>query len=73
MTMPGVAVRMSRTPLRIGAPVRPPGDDAPAVLASVGMADQLDALLQAGAIVMTHVPESLTKKSASLQSISLPR
>jgi crotonobetainyl-CoA:carnitine CoA-transferase CaiB-like acyl-CoA transferase len=56
MTMPGVAPRMSRTPLRIGAPVRPPGDDAPAVLESIGISDRLEALLQAGAITMTHAP-----------------
>jgi crotonobetainyl-CoA:carnitine CoA-transferase CaiB-like acyl-CoA transferase len=58
MTMPGIAVRMSRTPLRLGAAVRPPGDDAPAILASIGMAPRLDALMQAGAITMTHAPAS---------------
>jgi hypothetical protein len=35
-----------------------PGDHAPVVLASIGMADRLDALLRAGAITMTHVPAS---------------
>ncbi|MBV9579065.1 MAG: CoA transferase, partial [Chloroflexi bacterium] len=45
MTMPGVAARMSRTPLRIGAPVRPPGADAPIILETLGLADRLDALL----------------------------
>jgi crotonobetainyl-CoA:carnitine CoA-transferase CaiB-like acyl-CoA transferase len=52
MTMPGVAARLSRTPLRIGAPVRPPGADAPAILASVGLAERLDELLTTGAVAM---------------------
>jgi crotonobetainyl-CoA:carnitine CoA-transferase CaiB-like acyl-CoA transferase len=50
MTMPGVAARLSRTPLRVGAPVRPPGADAPAVLASVGLADRLEELLDSGVV-----------------------
>ena len=52
MTMPGVAARLSRTPLRIGAPVRPPGADAPEIPASVGLEHRLDELLAAGAIGM---------------------
>ena len=32
MTMPGVAARLSRTPLRVGKPVDPVGSDAAAVL-----------------------------------------
>jgi crotonobetainyl-CoA:carnitine CoA-transferase CaiB-like acyl-CoA transferase len=35
MRMPGVAVRMSRTPLRVGAPVRPVGADTEEVLAEL--------------------------------------
>lgn len=35
MRMPGVAVRMSRTPLRVGEPVNPVGADGPQVLAQV--------------------------------------
>jgi crotonobetainyl-CoA:carnitine CoA-transferase CaiB-like acyl-CoA transferase len=50
MTMPGVAARLSLTPLRVGAPVRPPGADAPAVLARIGLADELDQLIAEGAI-----------------------
>lgn len=37
MRMPGVAVRMSRTPLRVGAPVNPVGADTPDVLAHIGL------------------------------------
>jgi crotonobetainyl-CoA:carnitine CoA-transferase CaiB-like acyl-CoA transferase len=50
MTMPGVAARLSRTPLRVGAPVHPPGADAPAILASIGLADRLTDLLDTGVI-----------------------
>jgi crotonobetainyl-CoA:carnitine CoA-transferase CaiB-like acyl-CoA transferase len=53
MTMPGVAARLSRTPLRIGAPVRPPGADAAEILASIGLANRLPELLAAGAIAIT--------------------
>jgi crotonobetainyl-CoA:carnitine CoA-transferase CaiB-like acyl-CoA transferase len=52
MTMPGVAARMSRTPLRVGAPVHPPGADAPQILTSIGLGDRLDDLLASGAIAM---------------------
>ncbi len=52
MTMPGVAARLSRTPLRIGTPVRPPGADAPEILAGVGLGQRLDELLTSGAIAM---------------------
>jgi crotonobetainyl-CoA:carnitine CoA-transferase CaiB-like acyl-CoA transferase len=53
MTMPGVAARLSRTPLRVGAPVRPPGADAPQILASVGLGERLEALLDAGVIAIS--------------------
>lgn len=50
VTMPGPAPRMSRTPLRVGQPVRPPGADAPMLLGRIGMADSLEALVASGAI-----------------------
>ena len=50
VTMPGPAPRMSRTPLRVGQPVRPPGADAPEILARIGLSDSLDALVASGAI-----------------------
>jgi crotonobetainyl-CoA:carnitine CoA-transferase CaiB-like acyl-CoA transferase len=57
MTMPGVAARLSRTPLRVGDPVHPVGADAPAVLNSIGLADELDRLVDEGTIRLegTHV------------------
>jgi crotonobetainyl-CoA:carnitine CoA-transferase CaiB-like acyl-CoA transferase len=52
MTMPGVAARMARTPLRVGAAVHPPGADAPAILASIGLSDRLPELLDEGVLSM---------------------
>jgi crotonobetainyl-CoA:carnitine CoA-transferase CaiB-like acyl-CoA transferase len=50
MVMPGVAARLSRTPLRIGAAVHPVGADAPAILESLGLTKELDRLISVGAI-----------------------
>jgi len=50
VTMPGAAPRLSRTPIRIGAPVNPPGADAPAILAELGLSDQLATLVRDGVI-----------------------
>jgi crotonobetainyl-CoA:carnitine CoA-transferase CaiB-like acyl-CoA transferase len=50
MVMPGVAARLSRTPLRIGAAVHPAGADAPAILESVGLTSELDHLISIGVI-----------------------
>ena len=43
-TMPGVSPRLSDTPALVGRPPSRPGADAERVLASVGLADRLDAL-----------------------------
>jgi len=43
-TMPGVSPRLSDTPALVGHPPSRPGADAAQVLASVGLADRLDAL-----------------------------
>jgi crotonobetainyl-CoA:carnitine CoA-transferase CaiB-like acyl-CoA transferase len=50
MRMPGVAVRMSRTPLRVGAPVNPVGSDGPEVLRQIGLDAEVDGLLASGAL-----------------------
>jgi crotonobetainyl-CoA:carnitine CoA-transferase CaiB-like acyl-CoA transferase len=52
MTMPGIAARMSRTPLRVGAAVRPPGADAPAILASLGLSERYAELVETGAVAV---------------------
>jgi crotonobetainyl-CoA:carnitine CoA-transferase CaiB-like acyl-CoA transferase len=43
-TMPGVSPRLSDTPALVGAAPHRPGEDAQAVLASVGLADRLEQL-----------------------------
>jgi crotonobetainyl-CoA:carnitine CoA-transferase CaiB-like acyl-CoA transferase len=53
MVMPGVAARLAGTPLRVGGPVNPVGSDAPAILATIGLADRLDALVQSGAVSLS--------------------
>jgi crotonobetainyl-CoA:carnitine CoA-transferase CaiB-like acyl-CoA transferase len=48
----GPAARLQRTPMVLGRPVPQPGADAPAVLASIGMRERLDELVQAGAVAV---------------------
>ncbi|MDQ7910144.1 CoA transferase [Phytohabitans sp. ZYX-F-186] len=40
VVMPGIAIGLTRTPARLGAPVRRPGADGPAVLAAGGYGDR---------------------------------
>ena len=61
---------MSRTPLRVGQPVRPPGADAPEILARIGLSDSLDALVASGAIRLPNPAGVSRLKVAPLQ---LPR
>ncbi len=55
-TMPGVSPRLSHTPALPGHPPRRPGEDARQVLASVGMADRLDALERGWVVRATDLP-----------------
>ena len=55
MTMPGVAARLSRTPLRIGEPVHPAGSDAAQVLGRIGLADELPDLVRQGALGLSLI------------------
>jgi crotonobetainyl-CoA:carnitine CoA-transferase CaiB-like acyl-CoA transferase len=55
-TMPGVSVRLSDTPARVGRPPGRPGDDAETVLSAVGMADRLDALERRWVVRATDLP-----------------
>jgi crotonobetainyl-CoA:carnitine CoA-transferase CaiB-like acyl-CoA transferase len=56
LTLPGIAVQMSRTPMRINRPARPPGADGPAVLESVGLKDQVPDLEKSGVIITSGIP-----------------
>jgi len=55
-TMPGISVRLSDTPARVGRAPRRPGEDAKAVLAGVGLADRLDALERGWVVRATDLP-----------------
>jgi len=55
-TMPGVSPRLSDTPALAGHPPRRPGEDARQVLASVGLADRLDALERGWVVRATDLP-----------------
>jgi len=55
-TMPGVSPRLSGTPALAGHPPRRPGEDARQVLASVGLADRLDALERGWVLRATDLP-----------------
>jgi crotonobetainyl-CoA:carnitine CoA-transferase CaiB-like acyl-CoA transferase len=55
-TMPGVSPRLSGTPALVGHPPHRPGEDAGQVLASVGLADRLDALERGWVVRATDLP-----------------
>jgi len=55
-TMPGISAHLSATPARVGHPPRQPGADARAVLATVGLADRLDALDRSWVVRATGLP-----------------
>ena len=55
-TMPGVSPRLSETPALAGHPPHRPGEDARKVLASVGLADRLDALERGWVVRATDLP-----------------
>jgi crotonobetainyl-CoA:carnitine CoA-transferase CaiB-like acyl-CoA transferase len=56
VTYPGASMRLSRTPMRIGAPASRPGADAHAVLSEVGLADAIPHLERAWALQTSNPP-----------------
>jgi crotonobetainyl-CoA:carnitine CoA-transferase CaiB-like acyl-CoA transferase len=56
VTYPGPSVQMSDTPVRLGPPVRQPGADGPAVLAEIGLADEVEKLERQWALQTTNLP-----------------
>jgi crotonobetainyl-CoA:carnitine CoA-transferase CaiB-like acyl-CoA transferase len=56
VTMPGLAIKMSATPPRLGAPARQPGAPARAIHALAGLAGSLDDLARRGAVQVTGLP-----------------
>jgi crotonobetainyl-CoA:carnitine CoA-transferase CaiB-like acyl-CoA transferase len=55
-TSPGLSIRMSGTPLRVGAPPRQPGSDAAVILREVGMDGELEALERRWALQASNLP-----------------
>ncbi|MHB8573726.1 MAG: CaiB/BaiF CoA transferase family protein [Dehalococcoidia bacterium] len=55
VTTNGPAPRLDRTPVRPGSPASRPGADAASILADVGLADRLGALVDAGVVKVNAV------------------
>ncbi len=54
--MPGLSIRLSDTPMRLGDCVHQPGSDAPAILAELDMADELSKLEKAWVLQASDLP-----------------
>ena len=52
VTLVGPPARLSETPVTPGNPVASPGRDAASILETAGLADRLDGLVAAGAVVL---------------------
>ncbi|MBI3328310.1 MAG: CoA transferase, partial [Nitrospinae bacterium] len=50
VTTCGPVPRLSRTPIRVGRPAPKPGSDARAILTEIGLADRVEALIEAGVV-----------------------
>src|ERR1051326_6463707 len=57
-TAPGLPVRLSRTPLRLGDPPRPPGSDAAAILDELGVPEALAKLERAWVLQVNDLPSA---------------
>jgi crotonobetainyl-CoA:carnitine CoA-transferase CaiB-like acyl-CoA transferase len=58
VTYPGLSVQLSGTPMRLGAPARPPGADTASVLDEVGLADEIGKLEQQWVLQTEHLPSA---------------
>jgi crotonobetainyl-CoA:carnitine CoA-transferase CaiB-like acyl-CoA transferase len=58
VTMPGLSVRLSATPMRLGSPPRRPGADAMSILRELGMAEALPALTRAWVLQTSDLPSA---------------
>jgi crotonobetainyl-CoA:carnitine CoA-transferase CaiB-like acyl-CoA transferase len=57
-TMPGLSVRLSDTPMRLGGPPHRPGSDAEAILQELGMAEALPALVRGWVLQIADLPSA---------------
>jgi len=55
-TAPGLSVRLSRTPMRLGGATHRPGSDAAPILQRIGMADELSKLENAWVLQVNDLP-----------------
>jgi crotonobetainyl-CoA:carnitine CoA-transferase CaiB-like acyl-CoA transferase len=58
VTMPGLSVTLSATPMRLGSPPHRPGSDAETILHEVGMAETLPALARAWVLQTSDLPSA---------------
>jgi len=58
VTMPGLSVRLSDTPLRLGGPPHRPGSDAALILRELGMEDALPALARVWGLQTSDLPSA---------------
>jgi len=58
VTMPGLSVRLSDTPMRLGGPPHRPGSDAALILQELGMEDALLALTRAWVLQTSDLPSA---------------
>jgi crotonobetainyl-CoA:carnitine CoA-transferase CaiB-like acyl-CoA transferase len=57
-TAPGLPVRLSRTPMRLGDPPRRPGSDAASILQELGLQDELNKLEKAWVLQVNDLPSA---------------
>jgi crotonobetainyl-CoA:carnitine CoA-transferase CaiB-like acyl-CoA transferase len=57
-TAPGLPVRLSRTPMRVGEPPHRPGEDAPRILEEIGLAAELPKLEKAWVLQVNDLPSA---------------
>ena len=58
VTIPGLSVRLSDTPMRLGSPPYRPGSDAEAILQELGIAEAMPALAQAWVLQTSDLPSA---------------
>jgi len=58
VTMPGLSVRLSDTPMRLGGPPHRPGSDAALILREIGMEDALPALARVWGLQTSDLPSA---------------
>lgn len=58
VTYPGLSVRMSETPMRLGEPARQPGADAESVLCEIGLEETIPTLERQWVLQTTNLPSA---------------